>query len=348
MNTTLSEKDGEQLAKEVHLRYVSDSLPGFTRGKINDGFSYYDEDGKKIIDPKIVERIENLRIPPAWEDVWICTAPTGHLQATGRDEKKRKQYIYHTKWTEIANQTKFDKVLYFSEALPAIRARVTQDMQIPGLKQERILATIVWLLDNTYIRIGNEEYAKDNQHYGLTTLRSKHVDIQGDTAMLEFTGKSGKKHKVGITHPRVIKTIKKLEELPGYELFQFIDDDGVKRPVDSQNVNDYLKDIARENITAKDFRTWGGTVLAGLTLYKIGEYDTKKYLQHNLREAVCTVAKNLGNTPKVCRDYYIHPVVVKTYEEKLLVPHFGKYSSSQIRGLDKAEYATVTLLQKYS
>lgn len=338
----------EELAKEVSLRYVSDTTPGFTRQKKGGSFIYFDIKGDRITERKIIERIDELAIPPAWQNVWICPITFGHLQATGRDEKGKKQYIYHTRWSEIANQTKFDKMLYFSQALPGIRERVSRDMKIPGLKQERILATIVWLLDNTYIRIGNEEYAKDNNHYGLTTLRSKHVDIHGNSVTLEFTGKSGKNHEIAISDSRVIKTIKKLEELPGYELFKFIDENGEKRTIDSQDVNDYIKEIAKDSITAKEFRTWGGTVLAGITLKKIGDYLTKRDLKHNVTAAVCSVAKSLGNTPKVCRGYYVHPVIVKTYEKRILIPHFERIERSKIRGLDRNEYAVTTLLEKHS
>lgn len=338
----------EELAKEVSLRYVSDSQPGFFRQRNKKSFTYYDQKGERIADPKIIQRIDELRIPPAWEDVWICPLTFGHLQATGRDEKRRKQYIYHTRWSEIASQTKFDKMLYFSEALPSIRDRVSRDMNVSGLKQERILATVVWLLDNTYIRIGNEEYAKDNNHYGLTTLRSKHVDIHGHTVTLEFTGKSGKNHQVAISHPRVIKTIKKLEELPGYELFKYVDDKGGKHTINSQDVNEYIKAIVKDTITAKEFRTWGGTVLAGRILGKIGDYQSKTDLKKNLTTAVRSVAKSLGNTPKVCRGYYVHPVIVQSYEKRILVPHFESCTKSKIRGLNKDEYAVTTLLKKNS
>lgn len=348
MNPLTNSPSPEELAKEVNLRYVSDSQPGYFRQKNRKSFIYYDQMGKRIVDPKIIERIDNLKIPPAWEDVWICSLTFGHLQATGRDEKRKKQYIYHTKWSEIASQTKFDKMLYFSNALPSIRERVTRDMNVTGLKQERILATVVWLLDNTYIRIGNEEYAKDNSHYGLTTLRSKHVDIKGQTLTLVFTGKSGKNHQISVSHPKIIKTIKKLEELPGYELFQYLDDDGEKHAIDSQDVNDYIKDIVKDTITAKEFRTWGGTVLAGTVLRKIGDYQNKKDLKLNITTAVCSVAKVLGNTPKVCRGYYVHPVIVKSYEKRILVPHYENCTKSKIRGLNKDEYATTTLLKNHA
>jgi DNA topoisomerase I len=337
----------EKLAKTVNLRYVSDSQPGFFRQTNKRSFTYYDLEGKRITNRTTHKRIADLKIPPAWKDVWICPLSYGHLQATGRDEKRKKQYIYHTKWSEIASQTKFDKMLYFSEVLPQIRERVSRDMNATGFKQERILATVVWLLDNTYIRIGNEEYARDNSHYGLTTLRSKHVDIQGQTVTLVFTGKSGKDHQISISHPKVIKTIKKLEELPGYELFKFVDDSGEKRTIDSQDVNDYLKEVVKDTITAKDFRTWGGTVLAGTTLRRIGDYITKNDLKRNVTEAVRSVAKSLGNTPKVCRVYYVHPTVVKSYEERTLVPHFESVKRSKIRGLDREEYATKMLLRRH-
>lgn len=342
-------KDPEDLAEEANLRYVTDAMPGFIRVPKGKGFSYYDLKGDRITDERVIERIEALRIPPAWENVWISPVVSGHIQAIGKDEKGRKQYIYHQKWIELSNQNKFNKMLYFSEALPNIRAKIEEDMNISSLSQERILATIVWLLDHTYIRIGNEEYAKDNQHYGLTTLRNKHVDVDGSTVTFAFVGKSGKKHAVGITHPRVARTIRRLEEIPGYELFQYIDENGDNRPVDSQDVNDYIKQITQEPITAKDFRTWGGTVLSASILHEMGEYQTKTELKKNVRDAVCQVAKHLGNTPTVCRGYYIHPVIPQTYEKKILVPHFEKVQSTQKKkkGLSRAEFATVTLLQKY-
>lgn len=348
MNVLVDAASPEELAKEVRLRYVSDSEAGFFRQKNKKGFTYYDREGQRIVDSKVRQRIDDLAIPPAWDDVWICPLSFGHLQATGRDDKRKKQYIYHTKWTEIASQTKFDKMLFFSEALPSIRDRVSRDMNTTGLKQERILATVVWLLDNTYIRIGNEEYAKDNSHYGLTTLRSKHVDIQRNSVTLAFTGKSGKEHQIAVSHPKVIKTIKKLEELPGYELFKYLDENGEKHTIDSQDVNEYIKEIVKDNITAKEFRTWGGTVLAGALLKKIGDYENKKHLQQNITTAVCSVAKSLGNTPKVCRGYYVHPVIVKSYERRILVPHYESHTKSKIRGLNRDEYAATTLLKKHA
>ena len=348
MNQNSNLNRSEELAREVSLRYVSDSRPGIFRQKNGKKFTYYDSDGKRISDAKTLARIEGLKIPPAWDDVWVCPFANGHLQATGRDEKRKKQYVYHTKWSEIASQNKFDKMLYFSEVLPLVRDRVSHDMGKSGLVQEKILATVVWLLDNTYIRVGNEEYARDNSHYGLTTLRSKHVDIHGNSLSLVFTGKSGKDHEISVSNPKVIQTIKKLEELPGYELFKYVDENGDKHTIDSQDVNDYIKDIVKDSITAKEFRTWGGTVLAGTTLKRIGDYLNKNDLKLNVTTAVKSVAKSLGNTPTVCRGYYVHPVIIKSYEKKILIPHYTRYTKSKVRGLDRDEYATARLLYKHS
>ncbi len=339
----------EELAEEANLRYVSDSMPGIMRVFNGKNPSYYDHSGQKITDKKVLSRIDALGIPPAWEYVWICPLSFGHIQVTGRDEKGRKQYIYHSRWNEISSQTKFAKVLSFSEMLPTIRHKIKTDMNLNGLKQEKILATIVWLLDNTYIRVGNEEYALTNKHYGLTTLHSKHVQVSGENVVFEFTGKSGKKHQVGISHPRIAKTIHKLEELPGYELFQYIDEHGQRNPVDSSDVNEYLKSITQEAVSAKDFRTWGGTVVAASSLVTTGHFKNKQDLIHNVTAAVETTAKVLGNTPSVCRNYYIHPTVIQSYKQKILIPHFEYYSkASKTPGLDRKEYATSLLLKKYA
>lgn len=339
--------DPRELAEEANLRYVTDAKPGFLRGKHGKDFRYYDLEGKLIKDKQVIERIEALGIPPAWEEVWICPSANGHIQATGKDEKGRKQYIYHTKWNELSKETKFSKMLFFSSVLPDIRQKISSDMRIDSLSQEKVLATIVWLLDHTYIRIGNKTYADENDHFGLTTFRNRHVDVHGSTVTFEFVGKSGKKHKVGITHPRVAKTIKKLEDLPGYELFQYVDESGEPRPVDSADVNDYLKSLAKEAVTAKDFRTWGGTVTSATSLVDIGDFKNKTELKNNVCEAVKQTAAVLGNTTAVCRNYYIHPVVFKTYEDKVLIPHFDTHrkNSKKVKGLDLDEYAVQKLLK---
>jgi DNA topoisomerase-1 len=344
-NITTPEYD--ELAKQANLRYISDTKPGFTREKKGEKFIYLDKENKIITDQEILDRITNLRIPPAWIAVWISPTANGHIQATGRDEKGRKQYIYHPKWHELASETKFNKMIYFSEVLPEIRAKIDQDMLISSLSQERVLATIVWLLDNTYIRIGNEEYAQENNHYGLTTLRNKHVTTEGSEVIFEFTGKSGKKHKVGVSHQRVARTIRRLEEIPGYELFQYLDEEGQRHPIDSQDVNDYLRSLTGESISAKDFRTWGGTTISAKTLTKIGDYETNGELKTNIKTAVTTVSSHLGNTPTVCRSYYIHPTIIKTYTNKQLIPFFST-NTKVIKGLQKSESATKELLKEFS
>jgi DNA topoisomerase I len=336
-------------AEEANLRYVSDEKPGFSRQKVGKEFRYYDLEGNFIKDRKTLDRIDGLAIPPAWEDIWICSKANGHIQATGRDEKGRKQYRYHEKWNEISNEQKFHKMLSFSEILPHLRDEVDKDMGLAGLTQEKILATIVWLLENTYIRVGNEEYARANNHFGLTTLRNKHVEVVGGTVTFEFTGKSGKKHLVVITDPLVVKTLRKLEDLPGYELFQYVDENGERHPIDSQDVNDYLKQIAGDNVSAKDFRTWGGTVLSAVTLKQLGEFKNKKEALKNINQAVKTVATHLRNTPKISKAYYIHPVVPDTYQKKELIPFFIQVSDKKpARNLTKNEFGVSELLRAFS
>lgn len=342
----------QEQAKESGLRYISDRSKGISRVKRGNSFSYLDTDGTSLKNPDTLNRIKKLRIPPAWKDVWICKSPNGHIQATGIDERGRKQYVYHADWISMCQQNKFEKMLDFSESLPRIRERIYQDMNLPGLSEKRVLATIVWLLEHTYIRIGNTEYAKENKSFGLTTLRNQHVDVAGDTVTFEFKGKSGVFHSVDISHPRVAKTIRKLEELPGYELFQYIDENKKRRVVDSSEVNNYLKEIGKGDISAKDFRTWGGTVLSAVTLKDLGEFETKTQLKKNLTTAVKTVCNHLRNTPSVCRSYYIHPTVLTTYENKILVPHFEKVQTKQAnqkpRRLSLDEFSVRELLAQYS
>ena len=293
----------------------------------------------------MVDRINLLRIPPAWQNVWICPNDRGHIQAIGYDEKGRKQYIYHPEWIEMMQENKFSKVIFFGERLPKIRRKVNEDLALQGLPKERVLATLVWLLQHTFIRIGNEEYAKENQSYGLTTLREKHIEMHTDSATLNFKGKSGVMHEVDISNPRVLKTIRKCVELPGYELFHYINEDGKKTAIDSGDVNDYLKFITDDDFTAKDFRTWGGTVLAASTLYSLGAFDNEKVMQKNERTAVKNVAQHLRNTISVCRKYYIHPQVITSYENSQLVPHFSTFEKRK-DGLSREEYAVITLLQE--
>lgn len=341
----------QALAKEARLRYVNDAMPGYGRIKQGKRFVFVDERKKRIIDPLTDKRIEALRIPPAWIEVWICPFPNGHIQATGKDEKGRKQYLYHSDWNTIATTHKFEKLLFFSDILPKIRQKVHMDMQERGLVKQKILATIVWMLEHTYIRIGNEAYAKENQHFGLTTLRAQHVDIHGPIVSFAFTGKSGVKNTVEVMNPRVVKIIRKLDELPGYELFQYLDENGQRHLVDSADVNEYLQQIVAADISAKDFRTWGGTVLCAESLVKIGPFATPTEEKKNIRSGVKVVAQQLRNTPTVCRNYYIHPTVIQTYQEEVLIPHFQrieKQIDKKPQRLGKSEFAVKTLLEKYA
>jgi len=258
-------------------------------------------------------RIKRLAIPPAWSDVWICPSPTGHIQATGRDARKRKQYRYHERWREIRDENKFDRLINFGKALPKIRRRVNKDLALSGLPREKVLATIVQLLERSFIRVGNEEYARENKSFGLTTMQDRHVDVKGSKLRFRFRGKSGRQHEVDVTDRRIARIVSKLQELPGQSLFQYLDDDGNVRDVSSQDVNDYLREITGEDFTAKDFRTWAGTVLAAIALSAAGVFETKKQAKTNIKHAIGAVAKILGNTPAVCRQCYIHPAVLEAY-----------------------------------
>lgn len=334
-----------------NLRYIADTIPGITRKQAGQGFAFFTAEGKHITDPLEKERLEKLGIPPAWTDVWICPFAYGHIQVTGRDEKGRKQYIYHEEWNKKRQQDKFDKLLSFGETLPSLRRTIRSHMYMRGLSKEKVLATLVWLLQKTYIRIGNEEYALENKSYGLTTLRTRHVDVVDTTFTFEFKGKSGKTHSIAVTHPRVSKTMRKLEELPGYELFQYVDEEKNRHTVDSEDVNDYIQSITGDEFSAKDFRTWGGTILGAETLYEIGPAETKTMTKKNISQAVKTVSKQLGNTTTVCRSYYIHPAVITTYQNQLLIPHFEetkKQLDKKPAELTQGEFATVTLIKDHA
>ena len=335
--------------KKEDLRYTNDSQSGFFRQKFGKKFNYYDIEGHKIRDKKILARIDSLAIPPAWRDVWVSVRENGHLQATGRDERRRKQYIYHPDWISRCKQNKFSKMIDFGLALPKIRAKISYNLNSNKLDKERILATVVWLLEKTFIRIGNEEYSKENNSFGLTTLRRRHAQVRGDEITFQFRGKSGVESIIEVSNPTVAATIKKCIELPGYELFQFIDGDGNKHVVDSEDVNEFLQDVTRDDFTTKDFRTWGATSLSADNLYKIGATKDKKEIKQNIVETVKKVAKHLNNTVAVCRSYYIHPTVLSSYEEDALVPHFAAYASSKTkkRGLSWEEYALIKLLEKH-
>jgi DNA topoisomerase-1 len=260
-----------------------------------------------------MRRIRSLVIPPAWTNVWICANPNGHLQATGRDARGRKQSRYHPRWREVRDETKYHRMLLFGNALPAIRNRVEQDLALPGLPRDKVLAAIVRLLETTFIRVGNQEYAKENGSYGLTTLRNKHVSVKGATVTFDFKGKSGREHTIDLHDRRLAAIIKRCHDMPGYELFQYIDPEGNRHSIDASDVNDYLRQITNEDFTAKDFRTWAGTVLACAMLHELEPPETQTQAKKNVVEAIKRVANRLGNTPSVCRKCYVHPAVLESY-----------------------------------
>ena len=300
-------------AAEAGLRYVSDTSPGIRRKRSGTGFTYVGQDGKRITDQKTLERIRKLAIPPAYTDVWVCPSPNGHLQATGRDARGRKQYRYHARWREVRDETKFGRMVAFSQVLPRIRARVDADLARTGLPREKVLATVVRLLECTNIRVGNDEYARTNGSYGLTTLRDKHVEVSGGSLRFSFKGKSGKTHEVELSDRRLARIVRRCRDVPGEELFQYLDDAGARQSVGSGDVNDYLREISGQEFTAKDFRTWAGTMLAVRALRELGPMDTEREAKSAIIRAVDQVAEQLNNTRAVCRKYYIHPTVLETY-----------------------------------
>src|SRR2546421_5457909 len=309
----------EAVAEEAGLRYVNDEQPGYTRKKKGDDFEYFDTDGKRIRDETRLLRIKRLAIPPAYRNVWICPSPNGHIQATARDARGRKQYRYHERWREVRDENKYDRMVVFGKALPKIRRRVNRDLQRRGLPREKVLATVVQLLERTFIRIGNEEYAKENKSFGLTTMRNHHVDVTATKLKFSFRGKSGKQYDVGVTDRRLAKIIRQLQDLPGQEVFQYLNDEGERRKVSSEDVNDYLREITGEDFTAKDFRTWAGTVLAAMALNAQEAFENKSQAKKNIKDAISAVAKILGNTPAICRKCYVHPAVLETYLDGAMI-----------------------------
>jgi DNA topoisomerase-1 len=312
-------------ARAASLRHVTDDEAGIRRRAAGTGVSYVGVDGKAVRAADTLARIHSLAIPPAWADVWICADANGHLQATGRDARGRKQYRYHTQWTRVRDETKYGRAVLFGESLAAIRKRVNADLARPGLSRERVLATIVRLLELTFIRVGNTEYARSNKSFGLTTLLDRHVQIAGATVLFKFHGKSGKTHEIRLTDKRLAQLIKRCRDVPGQDLFQYLDDAGAHHAVRSNDVNDYLRAVSDQDFTAKDFRTWAGTLLASnalLEAHKKGEELTKAAM---LR-AVGTVAAQLGNTPAVCRKCYIHPAILQSFEDEALLQQFVKIS----------------------
>ena len=342
----------EELAELAHLRYYTGDKPGYTRQKAGEKeFHYFDQHGERITDEAEIQRINSLAIPPAYTDVWICPSKNGHLQATGKDAKGRKQYRYHPKWRETADANKYSRVMAFALALPDIRQRVDHDLSKPGLPREKVLATVVKLLETTLIRVGNEEYAKTNKHYGLTTMRNRHVKVKGATIEFSFRGKSGVDHTIELENPRMARVVKSCQEIPGQELFQYLNDDGQRHSIDSADVNAYLQEISGQPFTAKDFRTWAGTVLAAMALQEFESFDSEAVAKKNIVAAIERVSERLGNTPSVCRKCYVHPAILEAYVEgsmldALRVKAEKELTSDHLAALKPEEAAVMGLLRE--
>ena len=333
------------------LHFVSDSQPGIRRepGE-GGGFRHFSPKGSEITDESTLSRIKTLAIPPAYKAVWISPSPSGYLQATGRDAKGRKQYRYHPHWRESREETKFEHMMSFGAALPLIRRRVEADLARPGMPREKILATIVKLLETTLIRIGNEQYAKENEHYGLTTLHDEHVDISGSTLHFHFVGKSGKEHTIDLKDKRLAGIVARLHHEPGQEVFQYTDEHGVRHSIDSADVNAYLHEIAGSEFTAKDFRTWAGTVLASLALQEFESFGTKTQARRNVTAAIKSVSQRLGNTPTVCRKSYVHPAVFEMYLDGTMLDALKQRTEQEfaetLHSLKPEEAAIMALLER--
>lgn len=337
--------------KAAGLRYVTGEGPGIVRKRHGKGFEYLGPNSKPVRDKATLERIRLLVIPPAWENVWICPFQNGHIQAIGRDARGRKQYRYHARYREVRDETKFGRMLAFGAALPKIRQQVNRDLSLPGLPQRKVVAAIVRLLDETCIRIGNEEYAKANKSFGLTTLRDRHADIHGESVRLHFRGKSNQEHDITLRDRRLARIVKRCQDLPGQELFQYQSDSGEPVNVDSGHVNEYLKEITQEEFTAKDFRTWHGTGHMAQQLAALGPADSETETKRNIVEAVKETAKHLGNRPAACRKYYIHPAVFESYEEKTIFASIGNApvnASAPAGKLRPFELAVLRLVKSYA
>ena len=309
-----------EAADRAGLRYVTDGVSGIRRKRVGGGWAYYMPDGALIKDRAIRKRLNSLAIPPAWTQVWICPDPDGHIQATARDARGRKQYRYHPQYREARDRSKFRRMLEFSEVLPRLRERIERDLRADSLSRRQILATVVRLLDRTLIRVGNDEYARENRSYGLTTLRRRHVTVDGKMLRFSFRGKSGIEHTIAVADPRLAKIVQRCRELPGQELFQYVDAKGRRQDISSDDINAYLREASGRDISAKDFRTWGGTMLAAIELRRMGEAASRRETERNILAAIDAVAERLGNTRAVCRKYYVHPVLLDAYRMGDTVP----------------------------
>jgi DNA topoisomerase-1 len=336
--------DPVESAKAAGLRYVDDQQPGLRRRRRGKNFIILDADGGRTDDMDTLRRVRSLAIPPAWRDVWICPSAHGHLQATGRDARGRKQYRYHPRWRAARDETKYARLVPFARALPALRARVDADLARPGLCREKVLATVVRLLETTFIRVGNEAYARSNKSFGLTTMRGRHVDVRGARMRFDFRGKSGRRHEVDVTDLRVARVVRRCQELPGQELFRYVDEAGTAHAVDSADVNAYLREATAEDFTAKDFRTWAGTVLAALALRDVKAAGSAARARTNVLRAIERVARQLGNTPAVCRKCYVHPQVIEAYMDGTTLPAAARRRTTPRLGRLRPEETAVLRL----
>jgi DNA topoisomerase I len=313
-----------EAARAAQLRYVTDSRPGIRRRAAGTGFVYLEPEDSPVEDQSVLTRIRSLAIPPAWTEVWICRLSHGHLQASGRDVRGRKQYRYHARWRKIRDESKFDRMLQFGAALPRIRERVEEDLRLARLTREKVLAIVVRLLETTFIRVGNEEYARTNKSFGLTTLKDRHVKIKGAKILFRFRGKSGKDHQITLANRKLARLVKSCQDLPGQDLFQYIDEEGQPQPIDSAAVNEYLRQIAADDFTAKDFRTWSGTLLAAQRLDDYPSVESVASGKAACVSAVADVAQRLGNTPAICRKCYVHPQVLEAFLDERKLARWSK------------------------
>ncbi len=335
-------------ATEAGLRYVTDDKPGLSRVRAGRGFRYLDASGAPVRDPASLRRIRALAIPPAWTVVWICARADGHIQATGRDIRNRKQYRYHEQWRSARDGSKYARMIPFGRALPIIRERVAADLKRDGLPREKVLALLIRLLETTTIRVGNDEYAHTNHSYGLSTMRDGHARVEGDRIRFLFRGKSGVRHDIELTDRKLARLVRACQELPGQELFQFVDEEGTAHDLGSEDVNAYLREISGQDFTAKDFRTWAGTVLAAVALAEFETFNSEAQARKNIVRAIETVAKRLGNTPTVCRKCYVHPEVLGSYLDGTMIPILKRWADAamkDIHTLPPEEAAVLALIQ---
>ncbi|HSD11674.1 MAG TPA: DNA topoisomerase IB [Candidatus Binatia bacterium] len=337
-----SPADHPSSAAAAGLRYVTDGSPGFCRRRSGRGFVYLDRRGERVRSPTELTRIRGLAIPPAWSDVWISADPAGHLQAVGRDARGRKQYRYHPKWRSVRDRTKYDRIRAFARALPRIRRAVRRDLALPRLPRAKVLAAVVRLLESTQIRVGNPEYLRQNNSRGLTTLDNRHVAVSGSRLRFRFRGKSGRIREVETSDARLARIVRRCQEIPGQELFQYLDEEGTPRNVTSGDVNQYLREISGEEFTAKDFRTWAGTALANASLKRLGAARSKAQAKRNVVRVIAAVAERLGNTPAICRKSYIHPRVIDSYLEKSMLAHGGPSPTARTSAAERRRFLALS------